>query len=62
LKSEKAEIVSEIKELAKLARRYVIEMASVEKTVHAGSSLSVVYILTTIWYLDMKNRTCREGL
>ncbi|UXD21414.1 transketolase [Ignicoccus pacificus DSM 13166] len=61
VKKGKEEIVSEISEYAKLARRYVIEMASVEKTVHAGSSLSVVDILTTIWYMDMKNRTCREG-
>ncbi len=55
------DVISEIARLANEARKYVIEMASVEKTVHAGSSLSVVDILTTIWYSEMRNRKCDES-
>ncbi|NPA85278.1 MAG: transketolase [Crenarchaeota archaeon] len=42
-------------------RKYIIEMASVEKTVHLGSSMSVVEILATIWFGAMKPRKCDEA-
>ena len=52
--------VSELTKLLRRARKYVLQMASVEKTVHAGSSLSVLDVLGTIWYLEMKERKCDE--
>ncbi|ABU82443.1 transketolase subunit A [Ignicoccus hospitalis KIN4/I] len=55
-----SEKVKKIEEVAKLMRKYIIEMASVEKTVHLGSSMSVVEILATIWLGAMEPRKCDE--
>ena len=60
LEASREELVSKIEEKARLMRRYIIEMASVEKTVHLGSSMSVVEILASIWFGVMKPRKCDE--
>ncbi len=56
----KEELIKKIEEKAKLMRKYIIEMASVEKTVHLGSSMSAVEILATVWFGAMKPRKCDE--
>jgi len=60
LEEERSKLIEDITKKAELARRYVIEMASVEKTVHVGSSLSVIEILSTLWFGAMKPRKCDE--
>ncbi len=46
--------------IANLIRKAVIEMASVESTVHVGSSLSVADILAVLWFGVMRPRKCNE--
>ncbi len=60
IERERSKLIGEIAKKAELARKYVIEMASVEKTVHVGSSLSAIEILSTLWFGAMKPRKCDE--
>jgi len=51
--------ISELKQLALQARRYIIEMICAAKSGHPGGSLSAVEILTTLFFDVMKHDPAR---
>ncbi len=53
--------LNKLQKVANLIRKAVIEMASVESTVHVGSSLSVADILAVLWFGVMRPRKCNEA-